>query len=141
MRRSGRSVGFTHGRRARAALLAGVSLCAPLLASCKQNTSEAATSNAAPSSPSGVYNIPPLTEPAWAGGLQAGWKDEGWSERDSKHQGSAKMRMANLGGFMLQKKGMLPFPATSPVGSRVMVGGGVCLVTLPVVPDGEKPPR
>ncbi|MFE8604136.1 glycoside hydrolase family 44 protein [Archangium violaceum] len=106
MRRSGRSGAFTHGRRARAALLAGVYLCVPVLQSCKQNTSEAATAHGAPSAPSGVYNIPPLTEPAWAGGLQEGWKDEGWSERDPKHQGSAKMRMANLGGFMLQKKGL-----------------------------------
>ncbi|WP_375773934.1 glycoside hydrolase family 44 protein [Archangium gephyra] len=108
MRRSGRSGTPAHGRRARAALLAGVYLCAPVLQSCKQNTSQAATP-AAGVSPSGVYNIPPLTETAWAGGsggLQAGWKDEGWSERDVKHSETARMRLANLGGWMLQKKGI-----------------------------------
>jgi len=105
MRRAGSSGAPAHGRRARAALLAGVYLCAPVLPSCKQNTSQAATSSGAVP-PSGVYNIPPLTETAWAGGLQDGWKDEGWSERDTKHSGSAKMRLANLGGFMLYKKGL-----------------------------------
>ncbi|WP_233262229.1 glycoside hydrolase family 44 protein [Vitiosangium sp. GDMCC 1.1324] len=86
------------------ALLVGVCLCAPVLDSCRQNTSQAATG--AQTSPSGVYNIPPLTEAAWAGGLQAGWKDEGWAERDLKNPGPAKLRMANLGGWMLQKTGI-----------------------------------
>ncbi len=104
MREAGRSGAPAHGRRVRAALLAGVCLCAPVLDSCKQGTSQAATS--APASPSGVYNIPPLTETAWAGGLQPEWKDEGWSVRDPKHPGTAKMRLDNLGGWMLHKTGI-----------------------------------
>lgn len=104
MRGAGRSTAPRFGKWARVALVVGVCLGAPVLDACKQNTSQAATP--APASPSGVYNIPPLTEPAWAGGLQSGWKDEGWAERDLKNPGPAKLRLANLGGWNLRKQGI-----------------------------------
>ncbi|QRK10869.1 glycoside hydrolase family 44 protein [Archangium violaceum] len=98
------------GRRTRTVLLVGVCLGVPLvgvslLGSCRQSTSRAATTTQ-PSSPSGVYNIPPLTETAYAGTLQPGWNDEGWSERELKDPGPAKLRMANMGGWMLHKTGI-----------------------------------
>jgi hypothetical protein len=79
--------------------------CAPGLASCKRNTAEA---SAAQGSPSGttVYDIPPLTEVAFATTLQAGWEDVGWAERDLKNPGPAKLRLDNMGGWMLHKKGL-----------------------------------
>ncbi|MGZ3458985.1 MAG: glycoside hydrolase family 44 protein, partial [Archangium sp.] len=83
--------------------MVGVCLCVPVLGSCRQGTSQAAT--VSPGSPPGaVHDIPALTEVAWAGGLQPGWKDEGWAERELKNPGPAKLRLANLGGWMLSKK-------------------------------------
>ncbi len=96
----------THGRRARAALLIGVYACAPLASSCKRSTAEAAATTQGSASGTTVYDIPALTEVAFAGTLQAGWKDEGWAERDLKNPGPAKLRLANLGGWMLSKPGI-----------------------------------
>jgi hypothetical protein len=74
--------------------------CVPVLSSCKRASGEAA---AAQPSPTGVYSIPALAEMAYAGGLQPGWKDEGWAEREVKGPGPARLRMGNLGGWMLSK--------------------------------------
>ncbi|WNG32372.1 glycosyl hydrolase [Archangium violaceum] len=110
MRRAVGSGALWRGRRARTALLAGVCLGVPLLGvsllgSCRQSSSQAAPSSQS-SSPSGVYNIPPLTETAYAGTLQPGWQDEGWSERELKDMNPARLRMANMGGWMLHKTGI-----------------------------------
>ena len=88
------------GRRTRAALVAGLCLGAPLLPACRCGGPSTAAPAAASSA---VYDIPALTEVVWSGGLKPGWRDEGWSERDLKGQGPAKLRMANLGGWMLSK--------------------------------------
>ena len=89
------------GRTARVALWAGVCLAVPLASSCKRNDSQAAT--VTPPAPGGVYDIPALTEKVWAAGPQAGWNDEGWSVRELKEAAPAKLRMANMGGWMLRK--------------------------------------
>jgi hypothetical protein len=91
-------------RGVRVALLSGACLGAPLLSSCKQNASQAATSSR--ESGSGVYDIPALTEGIWTQGLQPGWIDEGWSERELKAPGPARLRMGKMGGWMLRKKGL-----------------------------------
>jgi len=94
---------WTPGRRTRAALLLGMYACAPLVASCKRATSEAAAAQPTAPSSDAVYDIPPLAEVAFSNTLQPGWKDEGWAERELKNPGPAKLRMANLGGWMLHK--------------------------------------
>uniref|UniRef100_UPI00214A4691 glycoside hydrolase family 44 protein n=1 Tax=Archangium lipolyticum TaxID=2970465 RepID=UPI00214A4691 len=51
----------------------------------------------------------PVIEPvelAYDNGLQPGWEDHGWSERELKGATPAKLRMANLGGWVLHKKGL-----------------------------------
>ena len=94
-------------RKASVALWAGLSLGAlPLTAckSCNRGESQAATS--ATPAPGGVYDIPALTELAFASTLQEGWTDEGWSVRDLKEPGPAKLRLSNMGGWMLRKSGI-----------------------------------
>jgi hypothetical protein len=88
------------------ALVLGVCACVPVLGSCKRGASEAQAATSGQPSPSGVYAIPELTEVAYASGLQPGWSDEGWAERELKGTTPAKLRMANLGGWMLHKAGI-----------------------------------
>ena len=97
MRRGAGAPGWV--RWAFAALLAVVCLLAPVLAWYKRG----AAPSSPPASTSGVYDIPAVTETVWNGGLQAEWKDEGWSERELKNASPARVRMANLGGWMLSK--------------------------------------
>jgi len=103
MRGAGGPPRWTPGRRARAVLLVGVYACAPLVASCKRATAEATTAKGTAASGDAVYDIPALAETAFANTLQPGWKDEGWAERELKNPGPAKLRMINLGGWMLHK--------------------------------------
>jgi len=99
VKRSGAVVAPWMSRRARVALLAGVCACLPLGASCKKATAVAASAG-----PDGrIYEIPALAEVAYDDGLQAGWDDEGWSLREVKGPGPARVRMADMGGWMLRK--------------------------------------
>ncbi|WNG22697.1 glycosyl hydrolase [Cystobacter fuscus] len=90
------------GRWSRVALLSGVCLGTPLLASCKRGASSQEASAS-----SSVYDIPAITEALWSQGyLMEGWVDEGWSERELKPPGPARLRMDKMGGWMLRKKGL-----------------------------------
>ena len=91
-------------RRAAWALLAGVCLTAAGCPSCRKGDVPAAPA-AAPSTT--VYDIPALADTAYDGGLQPGWRDMGWSERELKPGVPAKLRLANLGGWSLSKDGGL----------------------------------
>ncbi|MBM7112367.1 glycoside hydrolase family 44 protein [Archangium primigenium] len=90
------------GRRALVALSASV--CLGGLSGCKGcNRGESQAATASTPIPGGVYDIPALTETAFATTLQAGWTDEGWSPRETKEPGPAKLRLSNMGGWMLSK--------------------------------------
>ncbi|MDY7226002.1 glycoside hydrolase family 44 protein [Hyalangium rubrum] len=79
--------------------------CAALLVACQDSPR-----SSAPSSGSGSTSAPKpsltveLEEAAYDGGFQGSWEDAGWSEREVKGPGPARVMMADLGGWMLKHK-------------------------------------
>ncbi len=73
--------------------------CAALLAACESGGARGASSSR--SSPKASITVE-LAEAIYEGGLKPGWEDLGWSEREVKGPGPAKLMMADLGGWTLK---------------------------------------
>jgi hypothetical protein len=90
------------GPRAPARALALVVTCAALLAACKDEGPRGSSSSGSSESKRKANVTVELTEPIYEGGLKPGWEDAGWSEREVKGPGPAKVVMAGLGGWSLK---------------------------------------
>jgi hypothetical protein len=77
-----------------------------LLASCEddEGAQAPASSGAARTSSAKPTIAVELAEPVYESGLKNGWEDAGWSQREVKGPGPAKVMMAELGGWGLKHK-------------------------------------
>ncbi len=101
-----RMAGLTGGKaRQQGPWVALVAACAVLLGACQ----DPAPSAPAPSGPGSTSGTRPrvtveLAEVAYESGLKPGWEDAGWSPREVKGTGPAKVMMSALGGWGLKHK-------------------------------------
>ncbi len=103
----------TGGRRARGLTgssrvgpgpwVALLATCAVLLAACESGGARAAAPASSKKSSTTRPNMSvELAEALYQDGVKPGWQDAGWSEREVKGPGSAKVMMADMGGWMLK---------------------------------------
>lgn len=80
--------------------------CAVLLAACESGGARAATPAASKksSTPKPSMSLE-LAEVIYQDGVKPGWQDAGWSEREVQGPGSAKVMMAEMGGWMVKHSG------------------------------------
>lgn len=100
-----RPPGRTGSRKAsRGPWVAWLTACALVGAACQDGAKgRAATPSAAPKPSLAVE----LAEPAYDGGFKPGWKDVGFSEREVKGPGPARVVMADLGSWVMEHEGPL----------------------------------
>jgi hypothetical protein len=103
-----RAPGLTGSRaRRRGPWVALLVTCAALLAACRDDGQRASASPGSSASKPKARITVELAEVAYEGGLKPGWEDAGWSEREVKGPGPAKVKMAERGGWALKHAGSM----------------------------------
>ncbi|HEX8702165.1 MAG TPA: glycosyl hydrolase, partial [Myxococcaceae bacterium] len=101
-----RGAGLTGGKaRHQGPWVALVAACAVALASCEDDgpamPSAAGVGSTSSAKPAITVE---LAEPIYESGLKSPWEDAGWSPREVKGPGPAKLMMAELGGWAIKHK-------------------------------------